>query len=172
MKVTSLVLAALVGAAQAVLPPAEVRSYCVDIFRTAFPHQHWVTRGDLEQFIRKVNPGDNYFSCPEGVEDNTLTNFSQLELFEWFNHNFDPDMLKYSETIVGDVSVSGNVCSFEKTFTALMSEDCYVSVMSRLFMEITDDGMVKRWVDHFDGEELGRQMTVCSLGRHIPRTEL
>ena len=56
----------------------------------------------------------NYFESPVGGVNRALENFTRKELLDWlwtgtvFNH----DKLLYSENILGEVMLAGNVCNF------------------------------------------------------------
>ena len=73
-------------------------------------------------------------------------------------------MTRYTEAIVSEVSVANNVCSLDKLFFANFGGgNCHVHVISRLMIEVDEDGKLVRWLDHFDQEDLNQKLGVCNL---------
>jgi hypothetical protein len=84
-----------------------------------------------------------------------LENFTGGDLLEWFLLHFNPNILKYTEIIMSEVSVTNNVCSMDKLFFATFGsgqrpDECHVHAMSRLMIEVDEDGKLVQWLDHFD----------------------
>jgi len=59
--------------------------------------------------------------------------------------------------------VVNNVCSMDKLFFAAIGKNCHVHAMSRLMIEVDEDGKLVRWLDHYDQEDLNQKMGVCNL---------
>ena len=91
-----------------------------------------------------------------------MSDFEGGDLLGWFLEYFNPNSLKYSEMIISEVSVVNNVCSMDKLFFAVIGE-CHVHAMSRLMIEVDEDGKLVQWLDHFDQEDLNQKMGVCNL---------
>jgi hypothetical protein len=144
-----------------------IRAHCINAFELAFPKQQWTTENDLRAFVANVSTdrkADTYFACPlGGGVGSELSNFDSGDLLDWFLTAFNPNVLRYTEIIMSEVSVVNNVCSMDKLFFASIGGNCHVHAMSRLMIEVDDDGKLVRWIDHFDQEDLNQKMGVCNL---------
>jgi len=144
----------------------QVRAHCVNAFELAFPKQRWTSENDLRAFAANVSVErryDTFFACPlGGGPGSELSDFEGGDLLGWFLEYFNPNSLKYSEMIISEVSVVNNVCSMDKLFFAVIGE-CHVHAMSRLMIEVDEDGKLVQWLDHFDQEDLNQKMGVCNL---------
>ncbi|KAL7523991.1 hypothetical protein ACHAXR_000394, partial [Thalassiosira sp. AJA248-18] len=144
----------------------QVRDYCINAFELAFPKQQWTTENDLRAFTANVSTdrkSDTHFACPlGGGQGSELNNFTGGDLLDWFFKMFNPKMLQYTELITSEVSVVNNVCSMDKLFFASLG-NCHVHSMSRLIIEVDEDGKLVRWFDHYDQEDLNQKMGVCNL---------
>jgi len=47
-------------------------------------------------------------------------------------------------------------------FFAIIGE-CHVNAMSRLMIEVDEDGKLVKWIDHYDKEDLLQKLGVCNL---------
>eukprot|EP00970_Alexandrium_tamarense_P000698 scaffold85_cov145-Alexandrium_tamarense.AAC.2 len=150
----------------------QVREYCINAFELAFPKQQFTSEDNLRAFADNVSSdckGDTYFACPLGGGiGSELENFTGGDLLEWFLLHFNPNILKYTEIIMSEVSVTNNVCSMDKLFFATFGsgqrpDECHVHAMSRLMIEVDEDGKLVRWLDHFDQEDLNQKLGVCNL---------
>ena len=143
-----------------------IRAHCINAFEFAFPKQQWTTENDLRAFVANVSTdrkADTYFACPlGGGMGSELSDFDGGDLLDWFLTTFNPNILKYTELIMSEVSVVNNVCSMDKLFFASIG-NCHVHAMSRLMIEVDDDGRLVRWLDHFDQEDLNQKIGVCNL---------
>mmetsp|Transcript_18626 Transcript_18626/g.37590 ORF Transcript_18626/g.37590 Transcript_18626/m.37590 type:complete len:193 (+) Transcript_18626:126-704(+) len=143
-----------------------IRAHCISAFELAFPKQQWTTENDLRAFAANVSTDrkqDTYFACPLGGGiGSELSNFESADLLEWFLTAFNPNVLRYTEMIMSEVSVVNNVCSMDKLFFASIG-NCHVHAMSRLMIEVDEDGKLVQWLDHFDQEDLNQKMGVCNL---------
>mmetsp|Transcript_29100 Transcript_29100/g.41622 ORF Transcript_29100/g.41622 Transcript_29100/m.41622 type:complete len:181 (+) Transcript_29100:80-622(+) len=143
-----------------------IRAHCINAFELAFPKQQWTTEHDLRAFVDNVSTdrkADTYFACPLGGGiGSELSNFDKDDLMEWFLTAFNPNVLRYTEIIISEVSVVNNVCSMDKLFFASIG-NCHVHAMSRLMIEVDEDGKLVRWFDHFDQDDLNQKMGVCNL---------
>lgn len=170
-----LLLAALLGPSLLQIPnhamaldTNQVREYCINAFELAFPKQQWTSEDNLLAFADNVSTSrqsDTYFACPlGGGTGSELENFSGGDLLDWFLVHFNPNVLKYTEIIMSEVSVVNNVCSMDKLFFATFGDGlCHVHAMSRLMIEVDEDGKLIRWLDHFDQDDLNQKMGVCNL---------
>mmetsp|Transcript_23534 Transcript_23534/g.50359 ORF Transcript_23534/g.50359 Transcript_23534/m.50359 type:complete len:184 (-) Transcript_23534:1779-2330(-) len=144
----------------------QVRAHCVNAFELAFPKQQWTTENDLRAFTANVSTdrkADTFFACPlGGGPGSELSDFTGGDLLEWFLEMFNPNVLQYTESIISEVSVVNNVCSMDKLFFASLGK-CHVHAMSRLMIEVDEDGKLVRWWDHYDQEDLNQKMGVCNL---------
>ena len=144
----------------------QVRAHCINAFELAFPKQQWTTENDLRAFADNVSTehkADTFWACPlGGGPGSEMNDFTGGELLDWFLKMFNPNALQYSEIITSEVSVVGNVCSMDKLFFSTMGK-CHVHAMSRLMIEVDDDGKLVRWLDHFDQDDLNQKMGVCNL---------
>ena len=143
-----------------------IRAHCINAFELAFPKQQWTTENDLRAFVANVSTErktDTYFACPLGGGiGSELSNFDSGDLLDWFLTAFNPNALRYTEIIMSEVSVVNNVCSMDKLFFATIG-NCHVHAMSRLMIEVDEDGKLVQWLDHFDQEDLNQKMGVCNL---------
>lgn len=143
-----------------------IRAHCINAFELAFPKQQWTTENDLRAFVANVSTerkADTYFACPLGGGiGSELSNFDSGDLLDWFLTAFNPNALRYTEIIMSEVSVVNNVCSMDKLFFATIG-NCHVHAMSRLMIEVDEDGKLVQWLDHFDQEDLNQKMGVCNL---------
>jgi hypothetical protein len=138
-----------------------VRNRCVEIFEAAFPPKSWVSDSSLIAFTKLVSTSKhNYFACPIGG-NKPLKGFTPDQLLDWFATNFDPNAFKYTEYIFDDVMVAGKVCSFDKLFFAEIGGDCQLHAMSRLIIELDDQGMLLKWIDHFDEKDASERFGTC-----------
>lgn len=145
----------------------QVRAHCINAFELAFPKQQWTSENDLRAFTANVSTerksGGTYFACPlGGGPGSELRDFTGSDLFDWFMKMFNPNKLQYSEIIMSEVSVVNNVCSMDKMFFAVIG-NCHVHAMSRLMVEVDEDGKIVQWLDHFDQGDLNQKMGVCNL---------
>lgn len=144
----------------------EVRAQCVNAFELAFPKQQWTSENDLRAFTTNVSSdrrSDTHFAFPlGGGAGSELVDFSGSDLFDWFMEMFNPNALQYTEIIMSEVSVVNSVCSMDKLFFAVLG-NCHVHAMSRLMIEVDEDGKLVRWLDHYDQEDLNQKMGVCNL---------
>eukprot|EP00970_Alexandrium_tamarense_P013265 scaffold3301_cov127-Alexandrium_tamarense.AAC.5 len=97
----------------------QVREYCINAFELAFPKQQFTSEDNLRAFADNVSSdrkGDTYFACPLGGGiGSELENFTGGDLLEWFLLHFNPNILKYTEIIMSEVSVTNNVWEWTKT---------------------------------------------------------
>ncbi|KAL9188807.1 hypothetical protein ACHAXT_007185 [Thalassiosira profunda] len=144
----------------------QVRAQCIDAFELAFPRQQWTSEHDLRAFTANVSTdrkADTVFACPlGGGPGSELSDFTGSDLMDWYLEMFNPNVLQYTELIMSEVSVVNNVCSLDKLFFAVIGK-CHVHAMSRLMIEVDDDGKLVRWLDHFDQEDLNQKLGVCNL---------
>ena len=106
---------------------------------------------------------DTYFACPlGGGSGSELTDFSGSDLMDWYLQMFNPNKLQYTEIVVSEVSVTNSVCSMDKMFFAIIGT-CHVHAMSRLMIEVDEDGKLVKWIDHYDKEDLLQKLGVCNL---------
>ncbi|KAL7544243.1 hypothetical protein ACHAWF_007616 [Thalassiosira exigua] len=144
----------------------QVRARCVDAFELAFPRQGWASENSLRSFAANVSTerrSDTHFACPlGGGPGSELHDFAGGDLLEWFLTTLNPNVLRYTEIVTSEVSVANNVCSMDKLFFAEIG-DCHVHAMSRLMIEVDEDGKLVRWLDHYDREDLNQKMGVCNL---------
>jgi hypothetical protein len=138
----------------------QVREKVKAIFEAAFPPNGYATEASVKEFTSMLSPNAVSFDCPLGGA-NGLTNPTPETLYHWFKENFDPASLKYTEWIMGDIKVSGNTASFKKGFFCDLGKG-YVQAETMLMMEIDDDGKLVRWIDHYDVEDMGKQMAAAS----------
>ena len=138
----------------------EVREKVKVIFETAFPPNAFATEASLKAVSEMLSPKAVSWDCPLGGTTG-LTNPTPETLFQWFKDNFDPTALKYCEWIIGDIMVSGLTASFKKGFFCDLGKG-YVQAETVLIVEIDEDGKLVRWIDHFDVEDLGKQMAAGS----------
>ena len=148
----------------------EVRAHCINAFELAFPKQRWTSESNLQPFTANVSTErkqDTFFACPlGGGPGSELTDFSGSDLMDWFLKMFNPNVLQYTEIIMSEVSVVNNFCSIDKLFFATFGEGlhtCHVHAMSRLMIEVDEDGKLVQWMDHYDQEDLNQKMGVCNL---------
>ena len=91
-----------------------------------------------------------------------MTDFTGNDLMDWYLQMFNPNKLQYTEIIVSEVSVTNSVCSMDKMFFAVIGE-CHVNAMSRLMIEVDEDGKLVKWIDHYDKEDLLQKLGACNL---------
>lgn len=144
----------------------QVRAHCINAFELAFPKQQWTSENDLRAFTDNVSTdrkADTFFACPlGGGPGSELNDFTGGDLMDWFLEMFNPNVLQYTEIIMSEVSVVNYVCSMDKLFFALVGK-CHVHAMSRLMIEVDEDGKLVRWFDHYDQGDLNQKMGVCNL---------
>lgn len=147
--------------------PDETRAHCINAFELAFPKQQWTSENDLRAFTSNVSTDkkdDTYFAFPlGGGPGSELRDFSGSDLFDWFLQMFNPNKLQYTEMIMSEVSVVNSVCSMDKLFFASIGNNCHVHAMSRLMIEVDEDGKLVKWLDHYDQEDLNQKIGVCNL---------
>mmetsp|Transcript_19059 Transcript_19059/g.28906 ORF Transcript_19059/g.28906 Transcript_19059/m.28906 type:complete len:186 (+) Transcript_19059:64-621(+) len=144
----------------------QTRAHCINVFELAFPKQRWTSENDLRAFTANVSTerkSDTFFAFPlGGGPGSELSDFTGGDLLDWFLEMFNPNALQYTEIIMSEVSVVNSVCSMDKLFFAAVG-NCHVHAMSRLFIEVDEDGKLVRWYDHYDQEDLNQKMGVCNL---------
>lgn len=163
--ITNLILSRALWPAECI-DADQIRAHCIDAFELAFPKQQWTSENDLRAFTANVSTdrkADTFFAFPlGGGPGSELNDFTRGDLLDWFLEYFNPNALQYTEIIMSEVSVVNNVCSMDKLFFATVG-NCHVHAMSRLIIEVDEDGKLVRWYDHYDQADLNQKMGVCNL---------
>jgi hypothetical protein len=80
--------------------------------------------------------------------------------------------VSFTEWIDGDIMVSGNVCSFNKGFFAIVKgTECLVRANTLLMIELSDKKKIVRWIDQYDSEVINKQFSHC-FKNHIVKEDL
>lgn len=142
------------------LSPDQVREQVKNIFETLAPKNQFVTDASVKAFSQLFSPDATSFQVPMGGLTGQQ-NPTPDTVYQWFKDNYDPDKIKFTEWIAGDIHVAGNTASFRKGFFADLGKAC-VHADALQIIEIDSDGKVVKLIVLFDAQDAEDQFAAAA----------